>query len=319
MSKEWATDDVLFYTTLEALRCSTVTLSRDRQILSINGNSRSSSEVLLIDGTTSHLEPFLVQPRQPDLLYHVEHWRESLVLQSPLSEPSMASWVPLFTPDSALLSKTWTSAAGGLVLIVVSLTNPKEAYTVQDGTLVPVTLFHSVPVGGLRQAPYSSMSTELMAEISTWKVEESEVSPGTDRLVLRGSRVEWRTCEPVSITSSLQESPLLLSLPSQPAARGLWPWERCAPFLDVLGTMEDPSLPLTLEDREEWGDPVGFPEHRLIISSYSPNIVLNIQPGENHLGPEDFELMLEEEALRLAFLYTELGLEPPRPQRKRRR
>ncbi|KAK1906001.1 Prolyl endopeptidase-like [Dissostichus eleginoides] len=129
-----------------------------------------------------------------------------------------------------------------------------------------------------------------------------------------------------------------------------------------------------LDDREEWGDPVGNPEHRLIISSYcplhnitpqcypsmlltaysgdarvplagvlkytkllkkaihthftlnpkseyepAPNIVLNIQPGENHLGPEDFELMLEEEALRLAFLYTELGLEPPRPQRKRRR
>ncbi|KAK1905996.1 Prolyl endopeptidase-like [Dissostichus eleginoides] len=181
-SFEWATDDVLFYTTLEALRCSKVfrldltskesritsvfeethpdvfvevALSRDRQILSINGNSRSSSEVLLIDGTTSHLEPFLVQPRQPDLLYHVEHWRESLVilantgpgqeyqvLQSPLSKPSMASWVPLFTPDSGTVIKDMDvigdhcvlvarSAAGGLVLIVVSLTNPKEAYTVQ--------------------------------------------------------------------------------------------------------------------------------------------------------------------------------------------
>lgn len=51
----------------------------------------------------------------------------------------------------------------------------------------------------------------------------------------------------------------------------------------------------------------------------APNIVLNIQPGANHLGPEDFELMLEEEALTLAFLYTELGLDPPRPPRKRKR
>lgn len=25
-----------------------------------------------------------------------------------------------------------------------------------------------------------------------------------------------------------------------------------------------------------------------------PNIILNVQPGTNHLGPEDFELMLEE-------------------------
>lgn len=49
-----------------------------------------------------------------------------------------------------------------------------------------------------------------------------------------------------------------------------------APFLDVLGTMEDPSLPLTLEDREEWGDPVRNPQHRLTISSYCP--LYNITP-----------------------------------------
>lgn len=49
-----------------------------------------------------------------------------------------------------------------------------------------------------------------------------------------------------------------------------------APFLDVLGTMEDPSLPLTLEDREEWGDPVKHPQHRLSISSYCP--LYNITP-----------------------------------------
>lgn len=49
-----------------------------------------------------------------------------------------------------------------------------------------------------------------------------------------------------------------------------------APFLDLLGTMEDPSLPLTLEDREEWGDPVGNPKHKLSISSYCP--LHNITP-----------------------------------------
>lgn len=57
-----------------------VALSRDRQMLSINCSSRTSSEVLLIDTTASHLEPFLVQPRQLDLLYHVEHWRKSLII-----------------------------------------------------------------------------------------------------------------------------------------------------------------------------------------------------------------------------------------------
>lgn len=49
-----------------------------------------------------------------------------------------------------------------------------------------------------------------------------------------------------------------------------------APFLDVLGTMEDPSLLLTLEDREEWGDPVGNPKHKLSITSYCP--LHNITP-----------------------------------------
>lgn len=57
-----------------------VALSRDRQMLSINCNSRTTSEVLLIDLTTSHFEPFLVQPRQVDLLYHVEHWRKWLII-----------------------------------------------------------------------------------------------------------------------------------------------------------------------------------------------------------------------------------------------
>lgn len=49
-----------------------------------------------------------------------------------------------------------------------------------------------------------------------------------------------------------------------------------APFLDVLATLEDPSLPLTLEDREEWGDPVKDPQHRRSISAYCP--VCNIAP-----------------------------------------
>lgn len=52
-----------------------------------------------------------------------------------------------------------------------------------------------------------------------------------------------------------------------------------APFLDVFGTLEDPSLPLTLEDREEWGDPVANPEHRLAISSYCPLSNITAQVG----------------------------------------
>ncbi|XP_034754363.1 prolyl endopeptidase-like [Etheostoma cragini] len=526
-SFEWATDKVLFYTTLEGLRCSRVfrldltssgsritsvyeethpdvfvevALSRDRQILSINCNSRTSSEVLLIDKTTSCLEAFLVQPRQLDLMYHVEHWRKCLVIltntgpgqeyqvvQAPLSEPSMVSWVPLFTPGPGTALKdmdvvgdhcvlTARNPAGELVLIVVPLTHTKEAYTVQlpswacgihtkkpgradqhsvleflisspvhfpvpyclypedglllsgtkdgsspekqgnytttrleacnqDGTLVPMTLFHSLPVEGLSQAPllvhvYGAYGRDLNMDFCPvqrllleqgWALAYCHIRGGGERGLSwqRQARVEGKQKGVEDLQACLNHlfslgisSPQLTALAA--CSAGAVPvGALCnrhphmmravtlqAPFLDVLGAMEDPSLPLTLEDIEEWGDPVGNPEHRLTISSYcplhnitpqvltggsvrekcscsffvhwlifspilpltadsvflvllecepAPNIVLNIQPGSNHLGPEDLELMLEEEALALAFLYTELGLDPPRSPRNRKR
>nr|XP_033468779.1 prolyl endopeptidase-like [Epinephelus lanceolatus] len=531
LSFEWATDQVLFYTTLEGLRCSRVfrldltstgsritsvyeethpdvfvevALSRNRQILSINCSSRSSSEVLLIDRATSHLEPVLVQPRQLDLLYHVEHWRQYLIIlantgpgqeyqvvQAPLSEPSMVSWVPVFTPGPGTAIKDMDvvgdhcvlvarTPASELVLIVVPLTHPQEAYTVQlpswacaiqtkkpgmadqcsvleflisspvhfpvpqclyledglllsstedgsspetqcnyttthleaisqDGTSVPVTLFHTSAVEGLKQTPllvhvYGAYGRDLNMDFSPekrllleqgWALAYCHIRGGGEQGLSwqRQARVEGkqrgvedlRACLHHLFSSGVS-SPLLTALTA--CSAGAVPvGALCnthphmmravtlqAPFLDVLGTMENPSLPLTLEDREEWGDPLGNPEHRLTISSYcplhnitpqcypsilltaysddarvplagvlkyaeqlsnaihthfttkpkseretAPNVVLNIQPGANHLGPEDFELMLEEEALTLAFLYTELGLDRPRPPRKRKR
>jgi oligopeptidase B len=42
------------------------------------------------------------------------------------------------------------------------------------------------------------------------------------------------------------------------------------PFVDVLTTMEDPSLPLTATEWEEWGNPIEDPEVYRYIKSYSP-------------------------------------------------
>ncbi|XP_023134272.2 prolyl endopeptidase-like isoform X1 [Amphiprion ocellaris] len=530
-SFEWATDDVLFYATLEELRSSAVfrldltssgsrithvyeetqpdvfvevALSRDRQILTINCNSRNSSEVLLCDITRSHLEPFLVQPRQLDLLYHVEHWRKWLIMlantgpgqeyqvvKAPLSEPSMVSWNSLYAPDPGTVIKDMdivgdhcvlvaTTPVSQLALIVVPLTHPKEAYTVplpswtcaletkkpglaekqnvleflisspvhppvpyclypenglllsatgdgsspenldnymttrfeacsQDGTLVPVTLFHELPVESLRQVPllvhvYGAYGRDLNMDFCPekkmlleqgWILAYCHIRGGGERGLTwqRQARVEGkqRGVEDLQaclhhLFSSGVSSPSLTALTA--CSAGAVPvGALCnrhphmiravtlqAPFLDVLATMQDPSLPLTLEDRDEWGDPVGNPKHRHIITSYcpfhnitpqhypsmlltaysgdarvplagiikyteqlkkvihthlsmqpksecepAPNIVLNIQPGANHLGPEDFEQLLEEEALKLAFLYTELSLDPPRPPRRRKR
>ncbi|KAM9364107.1 prolyl endopeptidase-like [Pholidichthys leucotaenia] len=530
-SFEWATDDVLFYTTLEGLRSSTVfrldltssenkitsvyeetmpdvfvevSLSRDRQILTINCNSRTSSEVLLSDITTSSSQPFvLVQPRQQDLLYHVEHWRGMLIIlantgpgqeyqvvQAPLSQPSMDSWASLFVPGPGTAIKDMEvvenhcvlvtrTAVGELALIVVSLTHPKEAYIIQlpswacaieikdpdlaeqqnllefsisspvhppasyrlypkkglllsgtedrsspenlnyittrleacsqDGTLVPVTVFHAVPVEGLRDAPllvyvYGAYGRDLNMEFypekkllleQGWALAYCHIRGGGECGLSwhRQARVEGKPKGVEDLLACLHHlfsvgvsSPSLTAVTA--CSAGAVPvGALCnklphliravvlqAPFLDVLGTLEHHSLPLTLEDRDEWGDPVGNVKHRQVVTSYCPlhnispqhypsmlltaysgdtrvplagvirymeklkkvihthfsmklklecdpipNIILNIQPGANHNGPEDSELMLKEEALKLAFLYTELGLDPPQPSRKRRR
>ncbi|MDQ1367961.1 MAG: oligopeptidase [Acidimicrobiaceae bacterium] len=42
------------------------------------------------------------------------------------------------------------------------------------------------------------------------------------------------------------------------------------PFVDVLTTMEDPSLPLTATEWEEWGNPIEDPDVYRYIKSYSP-------------------------------------------------
>ncbi|KAM4599033.1 prolyl endopeptidase-like isoform 2-T2 [Fundulus diaphanus] len=484
-SFEWATDDVLFYTTLEGLRSSSasrldltshgsskitsvyeeaqpdvfveVALSRDRQILTINGNSRTSSEVL----------------------------------QCPVCEPSMASWVSLFAPSPDSVIKDMdvvgdycvlvtTTAANKLAFSVMSLSDPKETYIIQlppwacaietkkpvladqqdvlefllsspvhppvpyaldpgkglvlsdagnqtdaksqdkyittrlkacsqDGASVPVTLFHAVPVERLSQVPmlvhvYGAYGRDLDMEFCPvkrflleqgWALAYCHIRGGGELGLSwhRRGRVEGKQRGVEDLHACLHKLfSVRVSRPSLTAltacSAGAVPVAALcntnpntvravtlqAPFLDVLGTMQKANLPLTLEDRDEWGDPVGDLNHRQIIASYCPlhnvtpqlypsmlltaysgdprvplegvlqyatflktalhthlsrdpnadskpasNIVLNVQPGGSHVGPEDPVQTLEEEALKVAFLYAELGLDPPLPPRKRNR
>jgi oligopeptidase B len=46
-------------------------------------------------------------------------------------------------------------------------------------------------------------------------------------------------------------------------------WPRC-PFVDALNTILDPSLPLTVLEWEEWGNPVESPEFYAYMKSYAP-------------------------------------------------
>ncbi|XP_049591717.1 prolyl endopeptidase-like [Syngnathus scovelli] len=523
-SFEWATDEVLFYTIQEGLKCQSVyrmdlttnsskirsvyeesqpdvfvevSLSRDGHMLNITCSSRSSSEVSFVDVSNPHLEPILVQGRQPELLYHVEHWRRNLIIlantgpgqeyqvvKASLSEPSMMSWEAIFTPcpgtvlkdmdvvgDHCILVAVTTS--NELELIVVPLSRPREAYTLQlpswacavdterpglaeqrstlqflisspvsppmsyrlhheggfllsnmgdrpsrenfitarlkarsqDGTLVPVTLFHAgactkdMP---LLAHVYGAYGRDVDMQFCPekrflleqgWALAYCHIRGGGERGLAwqRQARVQGKHRGVEDLQACLHH--LFSSGVSSPSRSALTARSAGAvpvgalcntqpnmmravvlqsPFLDVLGTMEDPKLPLTMEDREEWGDPLGNPQHRLAIASYcpvhnitpqcypsmlltahaddnraplagvlkytkklkeavqshlrvaaildpEPNLVMNIQPGANHMGPVDWDSMLEEEALQIAFLYKELGMEPPHPPRRRKR
>lgn len=526
-SCEWATDDALFYTTLDGLRSSTVfcldltkdrkitsvfeeprldvfvevALTRDQELLTINCSNRNSSEVLLVDKTNLSCEPRLVQRRESDLLYHVEHWKGSLIIlastgpgqeyqvvRTSFSETSVASWIPLYCPPSGFTIKdmevirdfcvlTTRTPDGQIGLTVMSLKNPEEVYFMElpswacsvemkkgagsdktstfqflisspahpamcfcllpeqglvlsdkgnerfskdldsftssrlearskDGTLVPVTLLHA-PHEALKNVPllvhvYGSYGRDLDVEFCPkkrflleqgWALAYCHVRGGGECGLswYRQARVEGKQRSVEDLVACLQSlfssgvSSSSLTALTACSAGAVPVGALCnlhpeliravtlqAPFLDLLGTLEDSSLPLTIEDREEWGDIVANPAHRLAISKYcplhnitpqrypsmlltahsedsrvplsgivryaeklqkaihshlssnpgaeceqKPKVVLHIQAGANHQGQEDFDLMINEDALELAFLYTELGLDSP--HRKRRR
>uniref|UniRef100_A0A3P8UVM9 Prolyl endopeptidase n=1 Tax=Cynoglossus semilaevis TaxID=244447 RepID=A0A3P8UVM9_CYNSE len=408
---KWATDQVLFYTTAQGLRSSRVcrldlsgcvhsitsvyeeqqpdvfvevALSRDQEVLSINCSSRSSSQVMLLLQQQHRSRPHLVQERQPGLLYHVEHWRGHLiilantgpgreyqVLQAPLSQPSMVSWVPVFTPDPGTVIKdmdivgdhcvlTVRTNTNHLVLTVVPLMNQERVYTfhyfqlpswvcvvetrraavpeqtevlelfiwspvhsphllrdwettrghvtvlpLQDGSLVPVTLFHSASVEASRRTPlllhvYGSYGLDLGMDFCPqktllleggWALAYCHIRGGAEkglswhRQARRGGKErgvqDLQACLQRLFSSGVS-CPSLTAITAHSA--GAVPVAALcnrqphlmravslqAPFLDVLGTMEDQSLPLTLEDRDEWGDPVANPKDRLSIASYCP-------------------------------------------------
>jgi oligopeptidase B len=52
------------------------------------------------------------------------------------------------------------------------------------------------------------------------------------------------------------------------------------PFVDPLTTVLDPSLPLTVAEWEEWGNPLADPTAYALIKSYAPYD--NVRPGRRH-------------------------------------
>ncbi|XP_060610375.2 prolyl endopeptidase-like isoform X1 [Anolis sagrei] len=111
-SFEWATHEILFYTIQKNLQCHDVYLSdfskkcsrlvykeqdaryfvdlyltKDKRFLTINSNSKSTSEVWLVDCCYPLKTPLLVQERTEGVIYHVEHRNNELYILTTFGDP----------------------------------------------------------------------------------------------------------------------------------------------------------------------------------------------------------------------------------------
>uniref|UniRef100_A0A672UM94 Prolyl endopeptidase n=1 Tax=Strigops habroptila TaxID=2489341 RepID=A0A672UM94_STRHB len=113
-SFEWAANDVLYYTSQKNLKCQNVFMTtftnqkhtklvyteqdarffvdiyctRDRRFLTINSNSKTTSEVWLVDCRHPFKSPALVQARTKGVIYHIEHRNDELYILTTYGEPA---------------------------------------------------------------------------------------------------------------------------------------------------------------------------------------------------------------------------------------
>ncbi|NXU09454.1 PPCEL protein, partial [Pardalotus punctatus] len=113
-SFEWAANDVLYYTTQKNLKCQNVFMTtftcqkhtklvyteqdarffvdiyctKDRHFLTINSNSKTTSEVWLVDCRHPFESPALVQARTTGVIYHIEHRKDQLYILTTYGEPA---------------------------------------------------------------------------------------------------------------------------------------------------------------------------------------------------------------------------------------
>ncbi|NWU89491.1 PPCEL protein, partial [Upupa epops] len=136
-SFEWATNDVLYYTSQKNLKCQNVFMTtftnqkhtklvytekdarffvdiyrtKDERFLTINSNSKTTSEVWLIDCRNPFKLPALIQARRKGVIYHIEHRNDELYILTTHGEPeeykvivtvassSIENWQLVYTPD----------------------------------------------------------------------------------------------------------------------------------------------------------------------------------------------------------------------------
>uniref|UniRef100_A0A2I3HY83 Prolyl endopeptidase n=1 Tax=Nomascus leucogenys TaxID=61853 RepID=A0A2I3HY83_NOMLE len=382
-SFEWVKDeedeDVLFYTFQRNLRCHDVYratfgdnkrnerfytekdpsyfvflyLTKDSRFLTINIMNKTTSEVWLIDGLSPWDPPVLIQKRIHGVLYYVEHRDDELYI----------------------------------------LTNVGEPTEFKDGKLVPMTVFHKTDSEDLQKKPllvhvYGAYGMDLKMNFRPerrvlvddgWILAYCHVRGGGE-LGLQW-HADGRLTKKLNGLADLEaciktlhgqgfSQPSLTTLTAF-SAGGVLAGALCnsnpellravtleAPFLDVLNTMMDTTLPLTLEELEEWGNPSSDEKQKNYIKCYcpyqnikpqhypsihitayendervplkgivsyteklkeavaehakdtgegyqAPNIILDIQPGGNHVIEDSHKKI----TAQIKFLYEELGLD----------
>ncbi|GCB73361.1 hypothetical protein scyTo_0002500 [Scyliorhinus torazame] len=180
-----------------------------------------------------------------------------------------------------------------------------------DGTLVPITVFHKETLNQMNKKTllvhvYGAYGMDLNVDFKPeqmvlledgWILAYCHVRGGGE-LGLRwhkASRLDKKCVGIEDLEACLRHLHRMgYSNPSQTAltsnsAGGVLAGSLCnvspgsirvvvlrAPFLDVLNTMLDPLLPLTIEEQEEWGDPLSDQNLLKYIQAYCP--YQNIKP-----------------------------------------
>lgn len=192
-----------------------------------------------------------------------------------------------------------------------NITTSRQEARSKDGAMVPITLLHSAHVGALENVPllvhvYGSYGRDLNMEFCPkarflleqgWALAYCHIRGGGECGLSwhRQARIEGKQKSVDDLVACLHHlfssgvSSSSLTALTACSAGAVPVGALCnlhphlikavtlqAPFLDLLGTLEDSHLPLTIEDREEWGDIVGNPAHKLTIAKYCP--LHNITP-----------------------------------------
>ncbi|XP_019404919.1 PREDICTED: prolyl endopeptidase-like isoform X5 [Crocodylus porosus] len=190
LMKEWATNNVLFYTSQENLSCYNVFLTtltdtkhtelvyteqdprffvdicctKDRHFLTINSNSKTTSEVWLVDCSHPFKSPVLVQQRTKGVIYHIEHRNDELYILTTYGQP--AEYKLMKTPLGSCGMENWQS-----VYTLKEKTKLIDMEMFKDQCVMFLKYYNHLYLNVISLASHSVQSVELPAWACAFELE----------------------------------------------------------------------------------------------------------------------------------------------------